>query len=295
MIGMAAILFAYFSQSPGIEAGHQKNAVFVEVLSGAYAPEGRATKLPAPILRDGMSPAEQRAVLAKAVGSGAKLEDMLRDSVTAPFVLRLKDESSGELIVRQAELLFAVRADLAEFDPAAALGGRKSGDKPEVIEAGNMRFETRLLSAEELKARGIEARGGEWYSRTKGRLLDRIAVEATDRVVSTKTNGSALLAARTTPAFEADKELPNRWAAIEHKGAEETLGRSRPYPGAAGYVKVTRLEGSNGVLFIEARFAYAEPRAWFEGAPILRSKFGLVAQDRIRSLRRELAARKGRR
>ena len=39
--------------------------------------------------------------------------------------------------------------------------------------------------------------------------------------------------------------------------------------------------------------AFVEPDGWFQGAPILRSKFSVVAQDQIRSLRRGLRKRKG--
>jgi hypothetical protein len=45
-------------------------------------------------------------------------------------------------------------------------------------------------------------------------------------------------------------------------------------------------------LLVEAHFAFAEPRAWFDGAPILRSKLSLIAQDQIRRLRRELAEKR---
>ena len=43
------------------------------------------------------------------------------------------------------------------------------------------------------------------------------------------------------------------------------------------------------MLFVEAHFVFTEPHDWFEGAPVLRSKISLIAQDRIRKLRRELA------
>jgi hypothetical protein len=34
--------------------------------------------------------------------------------------------------------------------------------------------------------------------------------------------------------------------------------------------------------------AFAEPEGWFQGAPILRSKLSVAAQDQIRALRRSL-------
>jgi hypothetical protein len=43
---------------------------------------------------------------------------------------------------------------------------------------------------------------------------------------------------------------------------------------------------------VEMHMAFVEPDGWFQGNPILRSKFGAVAQDQIRSLRRELAKKR---
>ena len=51
---------------------------------------------------------------------------------------------------------------------------------------------------------------------------------------------------------------------------------------------MTRLAGLATAVVVEVHFAFAEPLAWFEGDPILRSKFGLIAQDQVRRLRREL-------
>jgi hypothetical protein len=121
-----------------------------------------------------------------------------------------------------------------------------------------------------------------------GRLLDRIHVEATDRITASKSDASWVFASRTEPKFADDKTFPNRWHPIALKSGREEAGKSEPYPGGVSYVKISRLETVPGALLVEAHFAFFEPRAWFDGAPILRSKFGVVAQDRIRALRREL-------
>jgi hypothetical protein len=119
-----------------------------------------------------------------------------------------------------------------------------------------------------------------------GRLLDRIHVEATDRTIASRTDESWVIAARTDPRFDRDAKAPNRWWPIERG---EKPGAVHPYPGGASYAKVSRLRLVPGALLVEAHFAFAEPRAWFDGAPILRSKISLIAQDQIRRLRRELA------
>ena len=54
------------------------------------------------------------------------------------------------------------------------------------------------------------------------------------------------------------------------------------------YAKISRLKEPEGALLVEFHAAFSEPEAWFQGAPILRSKFAPIAQDQIRKLRREL-------
>jgi hypothetical protein len=61
-----------------------------------------------------------------------------------------------------------------------------------------------------------------------------------------------------------------------------------PYVGSMSYAKITRLAGQADALFVETHLIFVEPRGWFDGNPILRSKFGVIAQDQIRRLRREI-------
>ena len=127
-----------------------------------------------------------------------------------------------------------------------------------------------------------------------GRLLDKIQVEATDRIIATRSADALVIASRTAEAPGMDGPLGNRWHAINRKGGQETIGAARPYEGGAGYVAIQRYKPKAGVLLVEAHFAFTEPIPWFQGDPILRSKIGLVAQDRIRSLRRDLAKQRAR-
>jgi hypothetical protein len=58
------------------------------------------------------------------------------------------------------------------------------------------------------------------------------------------------------------------------------------------YAKISRLGVKPGAVVVEMHMAFVEPDGWFHGAPILRSKFGAVAQDQIRTLRRDLASKR---
>jgi hypothetical protein len=246
--------------------------------------EGARVAFPKPVLTDGMSAGAQRSALKGVAGSEGKLEDLLRDSVTAPFVMKVADEKgSGGTILRRADLWFVVRAELDALDPAG-IARRASESKP--VEAGNMRFTSHWLDSDKSKSGGKEPGKQEWLVHLTGRLLDRIHVEATDRAMATRGEESWVIASRTDPGFDKDDKAPNLWHAIERG---ETPGPVHPYSGGASYAKVSKLRNAPGALLVEAHFVFAEPHAWFDGAPILRSKLGLIAQDQIRRLRRELA------
>ncbi|MBV8558252.1 MAG: hypothetical protein JO116_22160 [Planctomycetaceae bacterium] len=276
----------------GQTSGHDANAVFQALRAGGVAIGGKSIAFPAPLLRDGQTADDERAALRAVAGPGHAVDELLRDSVTAPFVLKLRDETSthGDPI-RLADLWFAIHADLDAIDPSdvARLG---EADKP--IEAGNMRFVTRLLDDRELAARGIAPadRGPtlrEWFTHSSGRLLDRIQVEVTGRSIASRSAGAWVVASRTDPRFDADGADANRWWPIERRAGRDEIGRAHPYSGAASYVKISRLTSAPGALLVEVHLAFEEPRAWFDGAPVLRSKISVIAQDQVRRLRRELA------
>jgi hypothetical protein len=267
------------------ELAHQRNPIFVEALRSGFHADGATIKFPSPILKDGLDPGQQHAALLKLSGSEAALADLLRDSVTAPFILKLRDQKTTDATFRMIDLWFVVRGELDGIDPVE-MAQQSSG---KAVEAGNMRFESRLLTDDELKLRGRSTRRSRdfagWFVHLKGRLLDRIAVEATDQAVATRTEESMVIAGRTDPVFDSDSTLANRWWTLGQDGRK---GSGQPFRGGVSYAKISRLKEPAGSLLVEFHAAFVEPEAWFQGAPILRSKFAPIAQDQIRKLRREL-------
>ena len=140
--------------------------------------------------------------------------------MTAPQLLKLRDlKTDADAIVRVADLLFVVHADFdaLDFDRLERLL-----DRAEPVEAGNMRFETKKVSKDELKL--DEFAGGEKQStkpkfnesfvHIEGRLLDRIGFETTERVTATKSNESIFVAARTLGRINEKAKYPNLWRKI---------------------------------------------------------------------------------
>jgi hypothetical protein len=272
---------------PGIDAEpvHQGNPIFAEALRSGFQADGATITFPAPILKDGLEAGQQHAALLKLSGSERALADLLRDSVTAPFILKLRDQKTKVATVRMIDLWFVVRGDLDGLDPVK-MAQQSSG---KAVEAGNMRFESRLLTDDELKPRGRSSRRSRdserWFVDLKGRLLDRIAVEATDEAIATRSKESMVIAGRTDPAFDSGSTLANRWWTL---GLDGQQGTPQPFRGGMSYAKISRLKEPAGALLVEFHAAFVEPEAWFQDAPILRSKFAPIAQDQIRKLRREL-------
>lgn len=282
--------------SEAIEPEHGKNTIYAAVIKDGLKADGRTVRLPGPRLSDGQAAEAQRAAMREVAGSDQKLEEMVRKSVTAPYIIKVHDVAAGDDTIRVVDLWFVVYADIVDVDP----GKEAAKTDEKAVEAGNMAMRTRLLKPEELRAAGIAApaqpsgSGPEtWYAHIQGRLLDRIAFVATNRVVATRGADSIVVAARTDPAFDKPGPFANGWRPIEGGAAKEAdAGPSKPYRGGISYAKISRLAFRPGALLVEMHGAFLEPRDWFQGAPILRSKFSVVAQDQIRRLRRELERRK---
>jgi len=271
------------AQAPAdVEPAHQRNAVYEAVLRDGVKVGGETVSLPPPTMRDDDDAAKQRARMVEVCGSERAVDEFLRDSVTAPFILKTRDAKTPDAIVRSVDVWFVVRADLDKLDPVPLITSAEG----KVVDVANMRFEQRLLTEEELKARNLEARlagdAPHWFVHLKSRLLGRIGFEAVDEAAASRGDSSMVIAARVSPAFNEPGEPSNHWRNLADEGSKQ------PFQGGVSYAKITKLHEPAGALFVEIHAAFAEPEAWFRGAPILRSKFSLVAQDQIRRLRREL-------
>ena len=267
------------------EPVHARNPVYADAIGTGFHANGTTFKFPGPILKDGLDANQQHAALLELSGSEKALSDLLRTSVTAPFLLKVSDQKATDATVRIVNLWFVVRGDLTNLDPVEV--ARQASGK--AVEAGNMRFESLLLTDNELKPRGRSSQRGRdlarWFVHLEGRLLDRIAMEATNESVATRSDESIVIAGRTDLAFDSDPKFANRWRTV---GQDGQAGPAQPYRGGLSYAKISRLKQPSGSLLIEFHGAFSEPEAWFQGNPILRSKFAPIAQDQIRRLRREL-------
>jgi len=286
----ALLSLVLVNSAESVEPAHGANTIYQALIEKGLEIDGHHVRFPAPLLKDGQSGEQQLDLLRGLLESDRKVAEFIRDSVTAPHVLKVKDESTPTTLIRRVDLWFAVHADLDQIKPDS-FTQQANDSKP--VEVGNMRFESQVIPAEALQAKGINSQkttgATELFVHQTGRLLDRIHVEGTDQVLATQSAKSWILAARTDRRFDEDAKWPNRWWPIQRRDGRDVAGTAQNFPGGASYVVINQLASDPKVLIAEAHFVFAEPRLWFDGAPILRSKFSLIAQDQIRRLRREVA------
>ena len=288
-------VIALMSLAAGAQAAHP-NALWTKLLTeGVTVREGLNIPFPPPTMPDGLDAAAQREALLSITDRNHPVERLLRESVVAPFVLRIETERASPEgpPVRSIDLWFVTYGKLdlladESFLRDAVSVAPKGGDR-------GLPTRSDFLSDDALISRGLKSAEREgiregWF-RAEFELLDRVYVGVTRHSMASRTDESVLVAARLDPRFFHDAEFPNRWQSITRDELGKiVLGPAHPYSGAGFYIKVTRLHEPPGALFVEYHQVFDEPQGWFKGKNLLRSKLPLIVQDGVRKFRRKLAA-----
>jgi len=277
-------------------ATHDDNQILKQLIdSGVPVGSGAPLQLPAPTMADGLDAAGQKAAIKSIADANHPVDALLRKSVVSPFQLTIRSEgnATGETTGKRVDVWFVVYGELQLITKEGFLEERFSfGAKEE--SAGKPPAKSIVLSADDLKKRNLEVvasdRCKEGYDFATFSVFDRVQLSGTGHAMQTQTEESVVVASLLSPKFADDAEFANRWAPIDRNDAGvETVGKPQPYAGYGSYVKVTKLHEPAGALFIEYHLVFDEPKAWFGGANLLRSKLPLLVQDNIRKFRRELA------
>lgn len=246
-----------------------------------------ATPLPAPTMADKLDAKKQMAVLAELAGQDYPLEELLRKSVVAPHILKFRDvkPSDPNAPAHGVDVWFIAHGDLDEL----AKKDFMEMTLTQVLKDRKMHF----LRAAELAKRSLaeksNAQSEERFAYGSLPMLDRVVVSGTNHVVLSRTADSLLIASVLDPRFSDDAEFGNQWQAVEKNDEGKVqLGTPHPYTCSGGYLKVTRLIEPRGALFVEYHQVFTEPKKWFGGANLLRSKLPILVQSEVRAFRREV-------
>lgn len=273
-----------------------ENPVLRELLEkGVTMSDGKAYKLPPPAMGEGLSAAEQKAVIEKiGKAKGYSFADLTDSRTAAPVVIAiraLKDSDDETSIVRSIDLYFIARGKWEVLISKEFLDGiskPKDGEKKnEVVSKSG------FLTEAEMKKRGLKLESTPEremkFVYTTFSLFDQVELSATRLAVATRSKTALVGAAKLDPRFAADAEYPNRWRPIVRDAdAEIAYGKPHPYDGGGAYAKATKLLDPADAIFVECHLVYEEPYGWFQGGEMLNSKLPTVVKSRIRAFRSKL-------
>ncbi len=151
----------------------------------------------------------------------------------------------------------------------------------------------KVLSSDDLRKRGMPSSQGaadpRWIAVTST-LLGKVRFSLTTKNLKTNTDDGVVIATIADRRFGEDAEFPNNWQSITIDDAgRRQMSKPQTFSGLGSYVKATKLAEPPGAIFIEYHVAFSEPREWFHGANLLRSKLPIVVQDMVRKFRRGIS------
>ncbi len=277
--------------APAKPPSHQANVIYHELLSkGINLGAGKTMVLPAPRMADGLSGEEQTKVLkALCVGPNPKkplfdYTDAIDRSSSASYSFedsRIK-ESDPQAPAYLTTIWFVTYGDLAKIakrDPLQLFGTAPSDAVTTVLDSDAL--EERKIRLE-LK-RPLRER----YANTVAEMLDTVKLSLTSHVVISESGESLVVASKVDPRFAKDKEYANYWQMLPQGLEANPKAPKDPQPMEVGafYLKITKLAEPKGALFVESQQVSTEPKAWFNGAPVLRGKLPLWADKRVKDFR----------
>lgn len=283
----AILLAALVLAQPAADKHDEQNPLFKKLTGTGLDVGGKEkTKFPAPTMADGLTGAQQAAVIKGVIGTDYSYDEFVRDSVVAPQILKIRDiaDSDKNAPARGVDVWFVVHGDFKQLEDDKFLDKLLSAGKGSGDAKGGP------LKPADLAARKIEIKKEDEKRETYGTVefdfLEKVRLNATGHAMWSRNKESVLAAAEIDPRFQGDKEFPNQWRSITKVGGVK-VGNPNPWSGAAMYVKVTKLAEPAGTLFVEQHIVFAEPTGWFDGANLLRSKLPIAVPQTVRTMRQE--------
>jgi hypothetical protein len=282
-----SVVIALSLAAPPDAASHEaNNPLFKSLLEEGFAASPTdKVKLPAPTLPDGLDAAKQKAAINGLIADDYKFDLFTEKSVVAPQLLKIRDIKGGDPKAppRGVDVWFVIHGDLKSLDDDKFLD--------RIVNSGRGAGAAKQVNATDLMKRKITIADPkkESLGHLEFDFLDKVRVRATGRVMWTRTSDSVLVAGEIDPRFAGDADFPNEWQSIDKQAGGVKLGPKTVWPGAAFYIKMTKLAEPAGALFCEQHVIFVEPQGWFDGANLLRSKLPAATQINVRNMRKEWA------
>jgi hypothetical protein len=248
---------------------------------GIVAADGSVATVPPPVMADGLSAADQRKAIDSISEGNKNFQSLTNKGVNSPYVLKISDvkPTKGQSkTIRLVEFYFVIHADMKRLEEESFLKGQtENREKPEDQEE-ETKVSGEEIKPEELKSLGISVAAGdnppERYYQGTFPLFGRVRVEGVGHSYYTKNENSSIAASILVPDFAKDQKYAARWIPLtrDEKTGKRVEGKPQSYAGAGAYTKATILAEPKGAVFVEQHILFDEPKGWFNGANLLRSK-----------------------
>lgn len=268
---------------------------------GIVAADGSVATVPPPVMADGLSAADQRKAIDSISEGNKNFQSLTNKGVNAPYVLKISDvkPTKGQSkTIRLVEFYFVIHADMKRLEEESFLKGQTENREKSEDQEEETKVSGEEIKLEVLKSLGISVAEGEnrperYYQGTFP-LFGRVRVEGVGHSYYTRNENSSIVASILVPDFVKDQKYAARWIPLtrDEKTGKRVEGKPQSYAGAGAYTKATILAEPKGAVFVEQHILFDEPKGWFNGANLLRSKLPIVIQDEIRLLRRRAMAEK---
>lgn len=265
------------------------NPVFAALLGdGVAVTDTEHIPLPSPILADSLDRDAQQAALREASGRHG-YDRFVRKSNVSPHVYEYReiDDSNAEYLVYGVDVCFVAYGKLdtiTKLDPKQFfnLAGNNQDAKVDVLDEDALAaHDIKLAENDQLRER---------FEHAAYPLFDKVFIEATNQANLTVADESFVRATRLDGRFADSDDFPNRWRKMTITGTGKTeYGEPHVFRGTGMYLKITELIEPEGALFVEYHTVSVEPEAWFNGAPLIRSKLGILLQREVRKFRHTLS------
>ncbi|MEM6979454.1 MAG: hypothetical protein AAF539_07260 [Planctomycetota bacterium] len=212
-----------------------------------------------------------------------------RDSVTAPILMNFDTVESAEGTRVGHVMSFRFVAH-QEFETLKEKGFLKTlfQDSSQREESSFEGFDNELM--EEF---GLKPQDATDYGFATFELLKRIRIRGIFASQTTVDDDVAVTAWRLLEEKPNDSDYCSTWSPLDNdEVGRKVEGDRQAYAGIAGYVSMTSLAPVDstlaGACLVECHSIIHEPKQWFDGRNLLRSKLPLIVQESVRKFRRKL-------
>jgi len=276
---------------PGIPAMLLENKVYQALITGGIASaSGQQISLPKALVSGSVSTSPDFHMIEPFAMPERMRARFFRQSTASPTVLSIHEAKPKGVRTRlyHVDIMFVVFGGIKLIESDAFLWGL--GTSIMRTGATDKDFKSRFLTSNDLRKRGIQLRGADdrvIHNRIK--VWDRLVVSTTSHVEVTRDENSVLTAAILDSRFVDDPEFPAHWQPVHRDNVGRLeYGQPQPYCRGGFYFRLTELCDPAGAVLVEYHQLFEEPREWFGGANLLRSKLPLLVPLGVQYFRGQL-------